>query len=229
VVQTITKSSVIPLFQNIAPVYDRLNRLISGGMDRSWRRELIRRMDIQPGQVVLDVSTGTGDVAIEASKICPGCRVVGLDPAPKMVALFRRKSPSAVVTLGTAENLPFRDGSVDHVTCAFGLRNFSNRVVGYAQIRRVLKPGGLWGFLEMTAPQGRIFPLIYGFYFKRLVPLVGTVISLYPGAYHYLRDSVYAFPGYEAMKAEHETSGFSLVYYRAIMRGAVGLFVFRKT
>lgn len=219
---------VVPLFQRIAPVYDCLNRIISWGQDQFWRRELIRRMNLQPGQVILDISTGTGDQAIAASQACPACRVIGLDPTVNMVALYRRKSPSAVVLLGTAENLPLRDGIVDRVTCSFGLRNFSDRDKGYAEIHRVLKPGGLWGFLEMTAPRGRIFSLIYGFYFKCLVPLLGTVISLHRGAYQYLRDSVYAFPGYAGMKAEHEAAGFSLIYYRSIVRGAVGLFVFRK-
>jgi demethylmenaquinone methyltransferase / 2-methoxy-6-polyprenyl-1,4-benzoquinol methylase len=222
------KYPVVPLFQDIAPVYDRLNRIISWGLDPLWRRDLVRRMNLQPGYTVLDISTGTGDVALAAGKVCPECIVVGLDPASNMIELFRRKSPSALVTLGIAENLPLRDGSVDRALCSFGLRNFSDRAQGYAEIRRVLKPGGLWGFLEMTAPPGRFFPVIFGFYFKRIVPLLGAVISLYPGAYKYLRDSVYAFPGYEGMKTEHESAGFSLVYYRAIMRGAVGLFVFRK-
>lgn len=222
------KAYVVPLFQNIAPVYDRLNRVISWGLDQKWRKDLVRRMDLQPGQVVLDISTGTGDIAILAREHHPQCRVIGLDPAANMVALFRRKCPSALVTLGAAENLPFRDGSVDRALCSFGLRNFNDRQRGYAEIRRILKPGGLWGFLEMTAPQGRLFPLIYGIYFKHLVPLLGTVISLYPGAYQYLRDSVYAFPGYDGMKAEHEAAGFSLVDYRPIMSAAVGLFIFRK-
>jgi demethylmenaquinone methyltransferase/2-methoxy-6-polyprenyl-1,4-benzoquinol methylase len=197
-------------------------------MDDSWRQDLIRRMEIKPGQVVLDISTGTGDIAIAASKICPQCQVVGLDPASNMVALFRKKAPEATMTLGEAEHLPFDNESVDRALCSFGLRNFHNRPSGYAEIHRVLKPGGLWGLLEMTAPKGRIFPIIYGFYFKHLVPLLGTIISLYPGAYQYLRDSVYAFPGYETLKSEHETAGFSLLHYRAIMKGAVGLYVFRK-
>jgi demethylmenaquinone methyltransferase / 2-methoxy-6-polyprenyl-1,4-benzoquinol methylase len=185
-------------------------------------------MEIQPGSTVLDISTGTGDVALAARKNCPECTVVGLDPASNMIELFRRKSPSALVTLGVAENLPLRDASVDRALCSFGLRNFSDRNQSYAEILRVLKPGGLWGFLEMTAPRGRIFPLIFGFYFKRVVPLLGALISWTPGAYKYLRDSVYAFPGYEGMIAEHEAAGFSLVYYRAIVRGAVGLFILRK-
>jgi demethylmenaquinone methyltransferase/2-methoxy-6-polyprenyl-1,4-benzoquinol methylase len=186
-------------------------------------------MNIQPGHIILDISTGTGDVALAAQKFCPECKVVGLDPASNMMALYRRKSPSALVTLGMAEYLPLHDASVDRALCSFGLRNFSDRGQGYAEIRRVLKPGGLWGFLEMTAPPGRFFPLIFGVYFKRLVPLLGAVISLHPGAYKYLRDSVYAFPGFDGMKAEHAAAGFSLVDYCPIMRGAVGLFVFRKT
>jgi demethylmenaquinone methyltransferase / 2-methoxy-6-polyprenyl-1,4-benzoquinol methylase len=108
------------------------------------------------------------------------------------------------------------------------VRNFADRAVGLAEVYRALKPGGLWGFLEMTAPQGKIFPFFYGLYFKLLVPLIGAAISFHPYAYRYLKNTVYAFPGFTGMKAEHETIGFQLHYYRPIMRGAVGLYIFKK-
>ncbi len=220
--------SVVGHFERIAPVYDFLNRVISLGQDQRWRRELAQRLQLQPDFRVLDVSTGTGDQALAAHSVCPAATVVGLDPSPRMIAGYRRKNPSALLVLGKAEMLPFADGSFDRATCSFGVRNFSSRQGGLQEISRILKPGGLWGFLEMSAPTGTIFPAVYAFYFKILVPLMGALFSLQPQAYRYLRDSVYVFPGFSGMKSEHEKTGFLLAYYKPILKGAVGLYVFQK-
>lgn len=220
--------TVISLFNRIAPVYDLLNRIISLGQDQRWRRDLASRMELQPGQTVLDVSVGTGDMALAIESTSNHSQVIGLDPSPEMTRRFRRKSHSARVILGVAEFIPLPDASVDRAVCAFGVRNFFDRPAAYQEIHRVLKPGALWGFLEMSAPQGRMFPRIYALYFKRLVPLIAAAFSLNAYAYQYLRDSVYVFPGFAGMKAEHEAAGFSLHFYRSILRGAVGLYVFQK-
>jgi len=220
--------SVVALFDRIAPVYDRLNRIISWGQDRRWRRELARRMELKSDQVVLDVSVGTGDMALALREVCSQVRVFGADPSLKMISRYRSKSAEAPVSLGVAELLPFRSETVSRVVCAFGLRNFVDRAAAFAEIHRILKPGGLWGFLEMSAPTGRLFPILYDFYFKRLVPLIGAAISLRPYAYQYLRDSVYVFPGFKGMREEHLQAGFKLIFYRPILRAAVGLYVFEK-
>ncbi|HEX7343004.1 MAG TPA: ubiquinone/menaquinone biosynthesis methyltransferase [bacterium] len=219
---------VVDLFNRIAPVYDFLNRVISWGQDQRWRRELAGRMQLESGQMALDIAVGTGDMALTLKAACPDITILGLDPSPIMMAGYRRKAKSAPLSLGVAERLPLADESVDRAVCAFGVRNFFDRPAAWTEIRRILKPGGLWGFLEMSAPMGRLFPKIYAFYFKRLVPLIGATFSLTPFAYRYLRDSVYVFPGYDAMKAEHEAAGFRLQFYRPILRGAVGLYVFQK-
>lgn len=220
--------SVVELFDRIAPVYDRLNRIISWGRDQRWRRELVEKIAPGMNEIVLDVSVGTGDLARAVEKICPGVCVVGTDPSEKMVSIYRRKSPKAQVSLSVVEFLPFKNEAISTVVCAFGIRNFVDRAAAFAEIHRVLKPGGLWGFLEMSAPRGRFFSALYGFYFKRLVPLIGAAFSFHPYAYKYLRDSVYVFPGLDGMKAEHERAGFSFQHYRPILRGAVGHYLFRK-
>jgi len=219
---------VVDLFNRIAPVYDFLNRVISWGQDQRWRRDLAGRMGLECGQTALDISTGTGDMALALKAACPEITILGLDPSPLMIVGYRRKMKGGQLTLGVAEQLPLADGSVDRAVCAFGVRNFFDRQAAFAEIRRILKPGGTWGFLEMSAPKGKLFPKVYAFYFKRLVPLIGAAFSLTPYAYRYLRDSVYVFPGFEEMKAEHEAAGFRLEYYRSILRGAVGLYVFQK-
>ena len=222
------KVEVVDLFNRIAPVYDFLNRVISWGQDQRWRRELAGRMQLERRQTTLDISTGTGDLALALKAACPEITILGLDPSPLMVARYRRKLIGAPLALGVAEKLPLADHSVDRAVCAFGVRNFFNRPAAFGEILRVLKPGGLWGFLEMSAPTGKLFPKIYAFYFKRLVPLIGAAFSLSPYAYRYLRDSVYIFPGFKEMKAEHQAAGFHLKHHRPILRGAVSLYVFQK-
>lgn len=220
--------TVVPLFDQIAPVYDSLNRVISWGRDQKWRRDLARHMDLNPGQRILDVSAGTGDMEPAIKRVSSEIEVIGIDPSRPMTDLHRAKVPGAVLTQGIAESLPIKDRSVDRAVCTFGLRNFENRPAAYKEIHRILKPGGLWGFLEMSAPSGTIFSHIYGFYFKRIVPQIGRAFSPGPGAYEYLRDSVYAFPGIELLEAEHREAGFSLFYNKPILRGAVILAIFKK-
>ena len=219
---------VVNLFNQIAPVYDRLNRIISWGKDQSWRLELARRMDLKPGQSVLDISAGTGDMEVAIKEVCPQVNVIGLDPSRRMVDLYRAKISRASVVLGMAEFIPARSDSITRAVCAFGLRNFQDRSAAFREINRVLVPGGLWGFLEMSAPEGFIFPLIYGLYFKRIVPLLGAVFAKNFSAYRYLRDTVYQFPDKSAITTEHARAGFSLLFYRPVLRGAVVLYIFKK-
>ncbi|MCX6639258.1 MAG: ubiquinone/menaquinone biosynthesis methyltransferase [bacterium] len=220
--------AVVELFDHIAPIYDRLNRVISWGRDRVWRHDLSLHMELRPGQSVLDVSAGTGDMESTIKAICPEISVIGVDPSRNMLNFYRAKVPKSLILQGVAEAISLRDNSIDRVVCTFGLRNFRDRVAAYAEILRVLRPGGLWGFLEMSAPSGIFFPWLYGLYFKRIVPTIGAKLSRNPYAYQYLADSVYKFPGREIMTAEHQRAGFVPVYYRPIMRGAVGMYVFRK-
>jgi demethylmenaquinone methyltransferase/2-methoxy-6-polyprenyl-1,4-benzoquinol methylase len=220
--------SIVEIFNDIAPVYDRLNRIISWGQDQRWRHRLAERLRLQSGYRILDVSAGTGDVERALKSQCSAVEVVGLDPSPAMVAKYRQKISSASICQGTAERLPFRSESFDRAVCCFGLRNFRDRGVAINELHRILKPKGWWGFLEMSAPQGAIFPQIYSLYFKRIVPLIGALLSPSPAAYRYLRDSVYAFPGCDSIVAEHQKAGFSLDVYQGIFHGAVGLYVFRK-
>lgn len=220
--------AVVDLFDSIAPVYDRLNHIISWGNDQRWRRMMAAKMDLHPGQIVLDVAAGTGDMEKAVRIVCPQSVTIGLDPARHMLAFHRRKLPSSAVVQATAERFPLRGYSIPRMVCAFGVRNFKDRRKALQEIYRVLEPGGLWGFLEMSAPQGGLFSLFYALYFKRLMPLIGALISFRPEAYRYLRDSVYAFPGYKEMLSDHQEIGFSLYHYHPILHGAVGLYIFKK-
>ena len=165
---------------------------------------------------------------IALKSLCPTVVIIGLDPSLKMSEIYRSKIPQAQLTIGVAEELPFSDDAVESVLCTFGVRNFEHRGRALHEVHRVLKPGGNWGFLEMSAPRGIVFPVIFGFYFKIIMPILGALLSSSPGAYMYLRDSVYSFPLYDRIVEEHRAAGFSLKSYRPILRGAVGLYVFQK-
>lgn len=216
------------MFDRIAPNYDLLNRIISWGQDQAWRRNLAEKMDLQSGQVVLDISAGTGDMEDALKKACPSVRVMGLDPSRLMLSLYRKKFTQSNLLQNCAESIPIKDESVLRIVCAFGIRNFQNRLRAFEEIHRVLKPGGLWGFVEMSAPNGALFSLFYSLYFKRIVPLIGRLISHDPGAYNYLPRSVYEFPNLPTITEEHHQSGFSLVHYKPILQGAVGIYIFQR-
>lgn len=202
------------MFDTIAPRYDFLNRLLSFGIDRSWRSFAVGRLRIPEHGRVLDIATGTGDVAIEIAKRTPASVViVGSDFTQGMLVRGQQKvaaSPFAhriVFANAPCEALPHPDGVFDGVTIAFGIRNVVERQTGLNEMRRVLKPGGRVVILEFSTPTSRFFRALYYFYFRRLLPLIGGLFSS-RGAYTYLPDSVLEFPARSEFKAMLTTAGF---------------------
>lgn len=194
------KGQISTMFNNIAKYYDFLNRLLSLGIDRSWRKKAIATLkDAQPKRI-LDVATGTADLALEANKQLKPERIDGIDISVKMLEIGDKKilkrGLSDVITLqeGDSENLPFEDHSFDAATVAFGVRNFANVQAGLKEMARVLKPGAQLVVLEFSKPT--FFPLKQGFnfYFKYVLPLIGRLTSKDKKAYSYLYESVQAFP-----------------------------------
>lgn len=224
------KEQVGQMFDNIAPRYDLLNRVLSVGIDRLWRREVIRILgrDRAPRQI-LDVATGTADLAIEALRLNPH-KVVGVDIAEEMLCVGRKKIASIgatetiVLQTGDAERLPFPDDTFDAVTVAFGIRNFENLGVGLSEMSRVLKPGGKVAILEFSQP--RVFPIrqLYSLYSRFVLPRVGRAVSGDEGAYTYLPESVAAFPDGEEMVGIVERAGFSEVKARRMTFGVVTIY-----
>jgi len=188
------------MFDDIARHYDFLNHFLSLGTDRLWRRRAINIIgrNISPKQI-LDVATGTGDLAIAALRLKPE-KITGIDISGKMLELGREKisdrglDDKIELLQADSEAIPFGDGSFDAATCAFGVRNFSSPLKGLTEICRVLKPGGMIMVLEFSKPS--YFPLkqLYFFYFRRILPLMGRIISGDAGAYTYLPESVMSFP-----------------------------------
>lgn len=194
------KSQVSRMFNRIAPYYDFLNRLLSLGIDTIWRQRAIARLKDRRPRIILDVATGTADLAIESARQLNPERIVGVDIAGDMLEVGRRKlrkqGLDALIELqqGDSENLPFPDNTFDAVTVAFGVRNFENLEKGLAEMRRVLKNDGQLVVLEFSKP--RLFPFrqLFNAYFKYILPQIGRFTSKDPKAYRYLYESVQAFP-----------------------------------
>ena len=215
---TLPPEGVRGMFDRIAPVYDVMNRVMTAGLDRRWRRLAVREV-VWPADRVLDACCGTGDLAVEAER--RGGRVVGLDFSPGMLERARRKSGTIEWVEGDALALPFGDGGFDAATVGFGVRNLADLEGGLRELARVLRPGGKVAVLEITRPSGVLRPF-FRLWFDVLVPLAGKVI---PGgkAYTYLPASVRRFPGPEDLAALMERAGFESVRYRLLGGGVVAL------
>jgi len=215
---TLAPDAVRTMFDRIAPVYDAMNRLMTVGLDRSWRRATATAV-VRPDDRVLDACCGTGDLAL--ADVAAGGRVIGVDFSPRMLARARRKSQTVEWVEGDLLALPFADASFDAVTVGFGIRNVPELERGLGELARVLKPGGRLGCLEITRPRGALRPF-FRVWFDGIVPLAGRLL---PGgaAYTYLPASVRRFPGPDELAAVIRRAGFDEVRYRMFGGGIVAL------
>jgi demethylmenaquinone methyltransferase/2-methoxy-6-polyprenyl-1,4-benzoquinol methylase len=209
------------MFDRIAPVYDAMNRVMTAGLDQRWRAVTVRET-VRPGDRVLDACCGTGDLALAARKAEAGA-VVGVDFSERMLERARCKAPDVEWLQADVLALPFEDGSFDAAVVGFGVRNVEDLEAGIRELRRVLRPGGRLGILEITTPRGPLAPF-YRVWFDRIVPLLGRLL---PGgdAYTYLPASVRRFPGPEELADLLHASGFGEVRFRRFAGGIVALHV----
>lgn len=222
------------LFNAIAPSYDRLNHLLSFGLDRLWWRRTaraFREVLLRPEARILDICCGTGDQTAALLRLRPqGAEpIIGLDFSTEMLSRAHRKFPNAQVRWieGDAMHLPFPDASLDLVTAAFGFRNLSNYSAGLREIARVLRPGGQLGILEANQPGG-LNALIYNTYFHRILPRLGGLLSGQPAAYRYLPASVQRFPRPPQMLTMLAEAGFAEAQWRGYLFKAAGLYRARR-
>ena len=229
------KSQVATMFNSIAGKYDFLNHFLSAGTDIYWRRKAVAELkQLRPARI-LDIATGTADFAIETLRAAPAdAQVTGVDISEGMLAVGRRKLVAKGLTqrisleLGDSENLPFADDSFDAVTASFGVRNFANLRQGLAEMRRVLRPGGKLVILEFSKPTA--FPLkqAYNFYFQRILPVFGKLISHDRAAYSYLPASVQAFPDGPAFLAILSQVGFISPAWQPLTFGISSIYTAHK-
>ncbi|MDW7645694.1 MAG: bifunctional demethylmenaquinone methyltransferase/2-methoxy-6-polyprenyl-1,4-benzoquinol methylase UbiE [Desulfuromonadales bacterium] len=203
------------MFDTIAPRYDLLNRLLSLGIDRRWRAFAVRQLQIPEGGRVLDVATGTGDVALEiASRTPDSVRIVGEDLTQGMLRVGQEKIAASAfahrifLVNAPCEAMPHPASVFDGVTIAFGIRNVVDRLAGLQEMVRVLKPGGRAVILEFSNPRSRLFKALYYFYFRRVLPFIGGLLSK-RSAYQYLPDSVLEFPDQQTFKGMMAEAGFT--------------------
>lgn len=220
------------LFNAIAPRYDLLNRLLSFGCDRGWRRALVQAVLGGPHGRVLDLATGTGDVLVDLLAASgDGLLVLGMDMAEGMLALAGPKlagNGCAGLVRGNAAMLACADGAVDAVTIAFGLRNVRDVDGALREMARVLRPGGRLFVLEFSLPDQPLIRAAYLFYFRHVLPRVGGIISGTPEAYRYLNASVEAFPYGEALCARMGAAGFGPITMRRLSFGVSTLYTAEK-
>ena len=213
------------MFNDIAPRYDVMNRLMSLGMDRSWRRATVEMAAAERPKAILDIATGTGDLAIQLARGIEGARVTGVDLSEGMIEAGRRKVAEAGlqdrVDLRNADALalPFADNSFDVITVAFGVRNFEHLDAGYAEMHRVLRPGGLLLVLELTPPASAVVRPFYRLYTRGVIPAVGRMVSGSSRAYAYLPESI---------EALMDAAGFAATAYRCFTMGVCTLYHGRK-
>ena len=223
-------SPIAAMFDRISPNYDRLNHLLSFNIDKVWRRKTVREASKQRPVCILDLATGTADLAILLAKKNPQAHITGMDISERMLTIGKKKiekeklDSQIELQLGDAAALTFEDSSFDAVTCAFGVRNFEDLEKGLSEISRVLRPRGQAVILDFSMP--RMFPVkqVYRFYFKHILPRIGRAVSKDAGAYSYLPDSVESFPkpneflmmladhGLKHLKAKKLSRGIAMLY-----------------
>lgn len=222
------------MFSTIAPRYDFLNRLLSFGIDRRWRTKAVQLLKYNANSRILDVATGTGDVALEIARLTPATvKITGADFCKEMVELGQEKvaaSPYASridMKVAPCEDLPFAENTFDSITIAFGIRNVIDRSLGLAEMWRVLRPGGRVVILEFSTPRSQFFRQIYYFYFLHLLPMIGGLFSRY-NAYKYLPDSVIEFPSHEEFSKIMTGAEFKNIQIHELTFGIASIYVGEK-
>ena len=217
------------MFTSIAPRYDFLNRLLSVGQDKYWRKRAVDLLDPMGRDQILDVATGTCDIVIEIASRNISVRIFGIDFSQRMLDLGRTKvtqnnyDKSISFQIGSGEHLPFANESFDGVICAFGIRNFANVQMGLREFYRVLKPGGRIVILEFSVPQNQFLNTVYEWYFNLILPKIGNLISGHSNAYTYLPESVANFPNQKKFVGWIEKTGFKKVSFTELTFGIVSI------
>ena len=211
------------MFDRIAGVYDRMNSVMTAGMHHRWRERAADLARVRPGDRVLDVATGTGDLAVELDRrVAPGGEVVGVDFAESMLELARRKAPGIRFEAGNALDLRYADGEFAAVTVGFGARNFSDLAGGLSEMTRVTRPGGRVVVLEITTPQRPPLSVFFRLWFDRVVPAMGRLAGD-PEAYEYLPSSVRRFPGPHDLAGQLAAAGLKDVTYLLTAGGIIAI------
>lgn len=218
--------AVQAMFDSVAESYDRTNDLLSFGQDRIWRRKVLKAVNPQPGQTILDLAAGTGSSSIVFLK--PGVKVIASDFSNGMLEVGRRRHPELEFVFADAMKLPFADNSVDAVTISFGLRNVEKPKVAIKEMLRVLAPGGKLVICEFSRVSVPVIRSLYEFYLKRILPRLSKLLAKNAGAYDYLADSILAWPNQKELVSWLDQAGFVETNYKNASLGVVAIHSARK-
>lgn len=218
--------AVQAMFDSVAESYDRTNDLLSFGQDRIWRRKVLKAVNPQPGQTILDLAAGTGSSSIVFLK--PGVKVIASDFSNGMLEVGRRRHPELEFVFADAMKLPFADNSVDAVTISFGLRNVEKPKVAIKEMLRVLAPGGKLVICEFSRVSVPVIRSLYEFYLKRILPRLSKLLAKNSGAYDYLADSILAWPNQKELVSWLDQAGFVDTSYKNASLGVVAIHSARK-
>jgi len=227
------KEQVAKMFDTISKEYDGLNRVISFGIDVKWRNKVVKIIGNTNPDSILDIATGTGDLAINLTKT-KASKIIGLDISEGMLEVGRKKieklhlNNTIEMVFGDSEKIPFEDNSFDAITVAFGVRNFENLEKGLSEIYRVLKIGGTFAVLETSIPTKTPYKQGYTFYSKNILPLIGKLFSKDKSAYKYLSDSAAAFPYGEAFNNILQKIGFIAIENKPQTFGVASIYIAKK-
>jgi demethylmenaquinone methyltransferase / 2-methoxy-6-polyprenyl-1,4-benzoquinol methylase len=228
-------ATIQSMFNAIAPTYDRLNHVLSFGMDFLWRRKAITMLEEKRGGDILDIAAGSGDLSLDALALNPRI-IIATDFAYRMLTVFNAKlqktfsgRPNSIrLASCDALHLPFVNGSFDATMVAFGIRNFADRLRGLREMHRVLRPGGLTLILELTEPEAPIVKQFYSLYAKGILPLFGKLVSKHNAAYSYLPASIAKFPSRKDFLGLMKEAGFTECKSTSLTFGAATIFTGRK-
>jgi len=227
------KVNVESLFDDIAPSYDFLNHFLSANTDKLWRKKSVKILSVKNPKKILDVATGTGDLAIAMLKLEPE-KIIGIDISKEMLEIGKKKikeiNKEQIIELqqNDAENIPFSNNSFDAVTIAFGVRNFENLNKGLSELYRVLNFNGTLLILEFSRPKNNLFGYFFKFYFKYILPTLGKMFSKNKVAYKYLFQSVQQFPSVNNMKNNLLSQGFINVNAKTLSMGIATIYTASK-
>ena len=222
------------MFDHIAPTYDSLNHILSLSIDKLWRRRVVRTLKRLGAKNILDLATGTGDLAIAMARKIDGSTICGVDLSPQMLEVARQKVAKAALTErislmeGNAEHLDIESNSLDAVTIAFGIRNFENKEACLSELCRIIRKDGHLVILEFSNPTNRFIGWLYRIYSHKILPWVGGLISKDRSAYEYLPLSVDGFPNPDKFSQMIEQAGFSVISRRSQSFGIAQIYTARK-
>jgi demethylmenaquinone methyltransferase / 2-methoxy-6-polyprenyl-1,4-benzoquinol methylase len=232
--ETGKKEQVAEMFDNISPKYDLLNRLLSGGIDIYWRKKAIGMLKKEQPKLMLDIATGTGDLAVEAYKQLQPDKIIGVDISEGMLNIGKEKmtrlglSDKIELRMGDSEKLLFDNNTFDAVVVSFGVRNFENLLKGLTDMYRVTKPGGTCLIVEFSNPTSFPMKQLYAFYSSTILPLIGKLVSKDNSAYSYLPESVKAFPDGDKFLAIFRQAGFTETVCKPLTFGICSVYLGKK-